>query len=100
VIQQSAPAAVRGAHPGDLRPADRVEQPRHRTTDQQALAACTAAIRWPRSASSPNHGHFVAGQVAKPGLPGRYGSSSHASNRLGSAQSGVRVSSPELAVAM
>jgi hypothetical protein len=39
VIQQPAPAAVRGAHPGDLRAADRVEQARHRAAGQQALAA-------------------------------------------------------------
>jgi hypothetical protein len=57
------------------------------------LPRCTAAIRWPRPASSPNHGHLVAGQAANPGLPGWYGSSWHASYRLGSAQSAVRVSS-------
>jgi ClpX C4-type zinc finger len=35
----------------------------------------TAVIRWPRPAGSPNHGHLVVGQVAKPGRPGWYGSS-------------------------
>ena len=44
--------------------------------------------------SSPNHGHLVAGQVAKPGLPGLYGSSWHASYKLGSALSVVLVSMP------
>jgi hypothetical protein len=60
VIQQPSPAAVSGAHPGDLRAADRVEQPGHRTSHQQALAAV-------------HRGDQVAavGQLAEPGPPGR-----------------------------
>jgi hypothetical protein len=98
VIQQPAPAAVRGAHSGDLRAADRVEQPRPSPDTSRLLPRCTATITWPHSPSSPNHGHLVVGQVANPGLPAWYGSSWHAWYKLGSAQSAVRVSSPRAAV--
>ena len=47
-------------------------------------------MRWPRAPSWPNHGNFVAGHCPKPGLSRAYGSSWHASNRLGSAESAVR----------
>jgi hypothetical protein len=57
------------------------------------LPRWTATQRWPRSVSAPNQGHLVAGQLPKPGAPGRYAGSWHASYRLGRAQSGVRVSS-------
>jgi len=47
-----------------------------------------------RSESSKLHGHFVLGHSPKPPAPGLYGSSWHAPKRLGSEQSGFRVSRP------
>ena len=54
---------------------------------RRLLPRWTARTRWPRAPSSPNHGNFVAGHCRSPGCRGAYGSSWHASNRLGSAES-------------
>jgi hypothetical protein len=70
MVQQPAPAAVGCAHALDLRTADRVEQACYIAAHEQVLAAVDRGDQVPRSASSPNHGHFVAGHAAKPGLPG------------------------------
>ena len=61
---------------------------------RRLLPRWTARMRCPRAPSRPNHGNFVAGHWPKPGLSRAYGSSWHASNRLGSAESAVRVRRP------